>query len=69
MVPSMNSEGKNVNKELYVFHMDVIFPHYPEDKKCHQILILISQFFLWPNLVIQVLYVISGQSILCYLTC
>lgn len=69
MIPSMNSEGKNVNKELYVFCMDIIFPHCPEDKKCYQILILISQFFLWPNLVIQVLYVISGQSILCYLTC
>lgn len=69
MIPSMNSEGKNVNKELYVFRMDIIFPHDPEDKKCYQILILISQFFLWPNLVIQVLYVISGQSILCYLTC
>lgn len=29
----MNSESKNICEELHVFHMYIIFPHYPEDKK------------------------------------
>lgn len=42
----MNSESKSINKELYVFHKDVILPqHYPEDKKCYQILMLIHNSF------------------------
>lgn len=40
----MNSEAKNVNEELYVFHMFIIFPHYTEDKK--MLPNSCSQFFL-----------------------
>lgn len=64
----MNSEGKNINKELYVFHMYIILPHYPGNKKMLPNSYTCSQFFLWPNSVIQVWIVISCQLILCYLT-